>query len=548
VRLSWGRRTTLAIALIATMLLTAVGATAKPKESGSGSQASVLSAQAAGPKADKGPNKQVGARSLDDPLFPQIGNGGYDAQHYTISLDYDPATNTFNEGTSTTITALATKQLKKFSFDFQDLDVSSVTVNGVEADFKQVNASPRLSQDPEVTQPMKLVVVPAPKSRPKKRREFVVEVAYSGAPEQITDPDTSWEGWIRACYPLNPPQTCDGAFVVNEPIGAQSWFPSNNYPTDKATFDTVVTVPASKTALGVGELVSRTEHDDGTATWHWTEDDPTATYLTTATVGDFDFTVGEMVETSTGRSLPIYDSIDSSATQAQKDAINATLARVPEQLNFLSDRLGPYPLDSIGAVADRAAGVGYALEVQSKPHYAGGFSTGTPSVNINTQLHELAHQWLGNSVSPATWHEIWFNEGWATWLTWYWSYEANGGSTSPAEQFTNNYNSGPATKWDMAPAILDNDPANLFTGFPVYTRSAMMLEGYRQILGDDEAFFEFARELLDRFGYGNISLDEFVEVALEMSGRSGDELKLLDDYFDQWLFLEGQPTILPSDF
>jgi aminopeptidase N len=539
---------TVVVALIATFLVSAVGATAKPKEGAPGLRASTISAEAAGPKSGKGPDKQVGARSLGDPLFPQIGNGGYDAQHYRIALDYDPATNIFNEGTSTTITAVADMKLREFSFDFQDLDVSSVTVDGIAADFKQVDAVPQLSENPEVTQPMKLVVVPAPRTRPKKGREFVVEVAYSGVPEQVTDPDTSSEGWIRACYPLSPPQTCDGAFVVNEPIGAQSWFPSNNYPTDKATFETMVTVPASKTALGMGELVARTEHDDGTATWHWTEDDPTATYLTTATVGDFDFTVGEMVETSTGRTLPVYDSIDSSATQAQKDSINATLARVPEQLNFLSDRLGPYPLDSIGAVADKAAGVGYALEVQSKPHYAGSFTTGTPSININTQLHELAHQWLGNSVSPATWHEIWFNEGWATWLTWYWSYEANGASTSPAQQFTNNYNSGPATKWNMAPAILDGDPANLFTTFPVYTRSAMMLEGYRQILGDDDAFFEFARELLDRFGYGNISLDEFVDVALEMSERSGDELTLLDDYFDQWLYLEGRPTILPSDF
>jgi len=537
-----------ALALVATMVVTAVGATAKPNESASRSKSSIESAKAAAPKPGKASDKQTGSRSLDDPLLPQIGNGGYDVQHYRIALDYDPATNIFNEGTSTTITALATKHLRKFSFDFQDLDVSSVTVDGVEAKFKQVDARPQLSENPEVTQPMKLVVVPAPKSRPKKQREFVVEVAYSGAPQQITDADTSWEGWIRACYPLTPPQTCDGAFVVNEPIGAQSWFPSNNYPTDKATFDTVITVPASKTALGVGELVSRTEHSDGTATWHWTEDDPTATYLTTATVGDFDYTVGEMVETSTGRRLPVYDSIDSSATQAQKDAINATLARVPEQLNFLSDHLGPYPLDSIGAVADKAAGVGYALEVQSKPHYAGSFTSGAPSININTQLHELAHQWLGNSVSPATWHEIWFNEGWATWLTWYWAFEANGSPTSPAQQFTNNYNSGPATKWDLAPAILDHDPANLFTTFPVYTRSAMMLEGYRQILGDDEAFFEFARELLDRFGYGNISLDEFVDVALEMSGRNRKERKLLDDYFDQWLFLEGRPTILPSDF
>ena len=70
-----------------------------------------------------------------------------------------------------------------------------------------------------------------------------MKVRYSGSPEPITDADTSIEGWIPACYPLDPPQTCDGAFVVNEPIGAQSWFPSNNYPTDKATFDTLIRVP-----------------------------------------------------------------------------------------------------------------------------------------------------------------------------------------------------------------------------------------------------------------------------------------------------------------
>ena len=86
-----------------------------------------------------------------------------------------------------------------------------------------------------------------------------------GTPQAITDPDTSIEGWIQACFPLDPPRTCDGAFVVNEPMGAQSWFPSNNYPTDKATFDTIITVPTAKTALGIGELVEphgqRRRHD-----------------------------------------------------------------------------------------------------------------------------------------------------------------------------------------------------------------------------------------------------------------------------------------------
>ena len=102
---------------------------------------------------------------------------------------------------------------------------------------------------------MKLVVKPT--RRPGQAgRDFTVVVRYAGEPQEITDPDTSIEGWIPACYPLDPPQTCDGAFVVNEPMGTKSWFPSNNYPTDKATFDTLITVPQAKTALGVGELAS----------------------------------------------------------------------------------------------------------------------------------------------------------------------------------------------------------------------------------------------------------------------------------------------------
>jgi aminopeptidase N len=498
------------------------------------------------PAAFAKPDNQIGSRSLGDPLLPQLGNGGYDVDHYRIQLDYDPAANRLDSAT-TTIVATATQKLREFSLDFQDvLEVSSVKVGGRSADFSQVEATPDLSDDPVVTQPMKLVVEPHPSTRPKRGREFTVKVSYSGVPEEITDPDTSIEGWIRACYPLDPPQTCDGAFVVNEPMGAQSWFPSNNYPTDKATFDTLIRVPQSKTALGVGELAERTEHADGTATWHWSEDDPTATYLTTATVGDFIYREESMVETSTGRTLPVYNAIDSTATPTQLAEIDASLAQAPAQVNFLSHLYGPYPFDSTGAVADRAAGVGYALEVQTKPHYSGNFVTGDPSINISTQLHELAHQWFGNSATLETWADIWFNEGWANWSDWYWSFLEDGGD-DPEAIWDDLYANTPDEDWETAPAILDGDPANLFHFFPTYQRGAMTVQGYKEIVGD-ERFFELARELLDRFGYGNVSTQEFIETAKELSGLTGADLALLDDYFQQWLYGTERPTIVPEDF
>ena len=484
-----------------------------------------------------------GARSLGDPLLPQLGNGGYDVEHYTIDLTYDPVDNRFTRAT-TTIEAVATENLREFTLDFQDdLEVLGVTVNRRDAPAHFEPATPPLAN---ATQPMKLVVTPHRSVRLRPGEEFTVVVRYRGIPVEITDPDESIEGWIRACFPLNPPQTCDGAFVVNEPMGAQSWFPSNNYPTDKATFDTLITVPNSKTALGVGELVSRTHRNNSTTTWHWREDDPTATYLTTATVGDFIYREESMVETSTGRTLPVYNSIDSTATPAQLAAINTSLAAAPTQLNFLSVLFGPYPFDSIGAVADKAAGVGYALEVQTKPHYAGSFTTGDPSININTQLHEIAHQWVGNSATLETWADIWFNEGWANWATWYWQFSVGTGP-DPAVIFNTTYNSTPASAWAIAPAVLDGDPANMFLNFPTYTRGAMTIQGYREIV-EDEVFFEFVQAIQEDFAYGNISTEEFIEYALDFSGFSGSDLTLLNDYFQQWLYGETKPTILPESF
>lgn len=488
----------------------------------------------------------AGTRSLGDSLLPQLGNGGYDVEHYTIAIDYDPVANRF-DAAAVEILAVATQHLTEISFDFQDgLLVSAVTVDGRPALHRFEAAAPALTNDPEVTRPMKLVIVPHPSSWPRPGRAFTVRIAYSGTPQPIVDPDHSIEGWIQACWPLAAPRTCDGAFVVNEPMGAQSWFPSNNHPADKATFDTIIRVPGEKTALGIGELVSRIVNDDGTATWHWREDDPTATYLTTATVGDFLYDVGSMTETSTGRQLPIYSAVDASAAPLHLARITASLAALGGQLDFLADLYGPYPFDSTGAVADRAAGVGYALEVQTKPHYAGSFNGGVPSIGIVTQLHELAHQWWGNSVTPVSWSDLWFNEGWVTWSEWYWRFRERGGS-DPAAIFDELYANATAEDWAIAPAVLGRDPVNLFRHFSTYLRGAMALQGYREIVGDAR-FFALARTIQTERRHGNISTAEFIAFAKRHSGLTGNALDLLDDYFEEWLYGESKPTILPERF
>ncbi len=474
--------------------------------------------------------------SAGDELFPQIGNTGYDADHYAIDLAYNPTNNRFGAGTRSTMTATATQNLGRFSMDFQRLAISHVKVDGKPAQFRLADAKPKLAG---ATQPVKLIVTP-PEGIPKGSA-FKVTVTYTGMPVEITDPDGSSEGWVRACIVVATPATCDGGLVVNEPVGAAGWFPSNNVPSDKASVQVAITVPKQYVALGAGELQSRVAVGDGERRWTWDEDDPTATYLTTATVGRFTYTEGHMTETGTGLTLPTYEAIDSTATPTQKSALDTSFARTPSMINFLANRFGPYPFDSVGGIFDKVPTLGYALEVQTKPAYA---YLGRSDA---TELHELAHQWFGDSVSPAQWSDIWFNEGWAEWSTWYWDYTANGAADGPADIFDSTYASAKASDWSIAPATLDGDPANLFAEFPTYVRAPMMLEGLRQIVGDD-AFFAFARDIEDTYGYGNISTAEFIALAKADSGLAGAELDQLDQYFQQWLYGTVKPTILPSDF
>ena len=239
----------------------------------------------------------------------------------------------------------------------------------------------------------------------------------------------------------------------------------------------------------------------------------------------------------------MYSAIDSAANAAERASVNAQVMRIPEITNFLSDIFGPYPFDSTGLVADWAPNVGYALENQTKPHFAGN-RTG-PAVDSSTLAHEIAHQWMGDSVSPATWHEIWFGEGWATVAEVLFDARVEGRKT-PEAFFAQVY-AVPEEAWKVAPAKLDNDPRNLFSGFPVYERPGAMLEGYREIVGDAR-FAAFAQTLQARYGYAMITAKQFVATAKESSGLAGADLERLGSYFHQWLYGTMKPELTPADF
>ena len=253
-----------------------------------------------------------------------------------------------------------------------------------------------------------------------------------------------------------------------------------------------------------------------------------------------------MVETSTGRTLPVYNAIDSSATATQLTAINASLAQAPGagQLPQRHLRAVPVRLDRRGGRPRRR--VGYALEVQTKPHYSGGFTSGDPSIDTGTQVHELAHQWVGNSATLADVGRHLVQRGLGQLVG------AGTGSSSRRRRRPGRDLRRPLRQHAGRGLGGRAGHARRRPGQPV------PLLPHLRPRGDDRAGLPRDRrrrdvlrlrpDLLASSPTATSAPRSSSTSAKERSGFTGAKLELLDEYFQQWLYGETKPTILPEDF
>jgi len=427
-----------------------------------------------------------GSSGLGDPFFPLAGNGGYNVSHYGLDLSYEPGANELS-GTAT-ITATATQDLSRFDLDLRGFTISRLDVDGRSATFT------RDGQELIVT----------PRRGIQSGAAFTVVVGYAGTPMVVTDPDFSIEGWVP---------TDDGAFVVGEPQGSPAWYPVNDNPRDKATFDFSVSVPDGLTVMANGVLVSHAT-SGGRTTWVWRETDPMAPYLATATLGRFDLTIG------TAGGVPSYVAVDPQLSTGN------VLRKLPEIIDFYSSIYGPYPFTAAGAIVDSAKVVGYSLETQTRPVF-------DRMPDETTLAHEQSHMWFGDSVTLTEWPDIWLHEGFATWSEWIWS--EHEGNASAHQLFEHYYNTPPQDVRFWTPPPGDpGTPFYLFNG-TIYVRGAMTLEALREKVGD-LTFFQIMRTWAAQNRYGNVTTAQFIALSEQLSGMD------LDHFFDVWLYQPDKPV------
>ncbi|MFJ9434082.1 M1 family aminopeptidase [Streptomyces sp. NPDC101490] len=484
-----------------------------------------------------------GAAGLRDPYFPKLGNGGYDVRHYALTLAYDPASGRLS-GTAD-ITARATQDLSAFNLDLAGLTVGTTTVDGVPA------AANRAGNE----------LTLRPREDIRKGAEFRAVVAYEGVPEPLTDPDGAREGWLR---------TADGAVAVGEPAGSMTWFPGNHHPSDKAAYDITITVPAGLEALANGVRTARRTAPDGRVTSVWHTPEPMASYLATITIGHYETTAErpagavstppaeDTPDTPTGSpvgpgpatparpsqasptspaSLTPPDSPTSPAsptgspgpsvlTAAERPLAARTAALRAEVPGIVArqERLfGPYPFAAAGATVVADGTLDYALETQTRPVFP------LASFDRTTLVHELAHQWFGNSVTPVSWRDLWLNEGFATYAEWLYgeAYEHVPARKRFETAFAQEAN------WAFPPAEPPTAD-NLFDA-PVYQRGAMVLHKLRETVGD-RTFDEILRGWLAKYRHANATTADFTGYAESVAGRD------LGALWAVWLYGEDRPS------
>lgn len=431
-----------------------------------------------------GPGPIDAADGLGDSLFPDLGNEGYDVGHVRLRLDTTPwfEREAGLDGVIT-MTLTPTVDLDSFVVDAGPLVIRGVTVDGEPAPYEP-GAQLRIDPDPVLVagDPVDLTI------------DYV-------APVPATRRLAPGEGGLIA--------TDSGLFAVGEPTGATTWRPANDHPLDKATYEITIITPEGVVGVTGGVLTETTAVPNGTART-FAMDDPVASYLVPLVV-DADL---EAIDHADDGSPDVRDWVDASLGLSE-----SLLATQVEMVAFFEGIFGPYPFPTAGAaVVDRA--FWGAIETQT-------LSTFAPNAVQGFVLaHEVAHQWVGNSVSLSDWSDIWLNEGFATYAEWLWVEES--GERTVEASVERAIERVEAAGVDFGPGEAPAD--DLFNRI-VYERGGLTLHALRLEVGD-EAFFAILREWTDRHAYGNATTEDLVELAEELSGLE------LGALFEDWLFGE----------
>ena len=169
------------------------------------------------------------------------------------------------------------------------------------------------------------------------------------------------------------------------------------------------------------------------------------------------------------------------------------------------------------------------------------------------EAHEVAHQWWGDSVIPASYQDEWLAEGLASYSALMYLEKKRG--VKAMEDVLEDYRDSLLKKDSTGAAAESAGP--ITWGFRLesagdttawhditYYKSAWILHMLRRRLGDDR-FLEMLAEVRRRYDSRTISTDQFLALVKEFAPPRAAGVKTFnaESFFDNWVYATGIPAL-----
>lgn len=432
----------------------------------------------------------------DDPRYFD-----YDLAAVDLTLDFDFDSSTVTGSVVLDLWTLFTP-VDEILLDLVDtMQITSLTLDGRPAQFEHEDRLLRV---------FPRVPIPA-------QSQAQVRIDYHGAPirEAFLGMEFTRQGFIDA--PGAPM-----VHTLSQTHSASAWWPCKEVTYDKFTLETHLTVPDSMTAVSNGVLREVTSPAPGRRTFHHSVKYPIATYLVSIVATNFVHWSDSYLPLEGGPPMPIdYYVYPQSETRARE-----VWARTPQMMGAFARHFGEYPfvLERYGMAEFNWGG---AMEHQTLSSMGTYLFANDLADNERVVAHELAHQWWGDLITPATWDDIWLSEGFAVYGEALWIEEVDGDSASIAHLRSRL----PLQDREFAGALV---PPEFWFNNTVYTKGAWVLHMLRGLLGDEE-FFRALRTYRQEFAFGVASTESF-RTSVEQSTEVD-----LEEFFASWVYGTGRP-------
>src|SRR5215204_2643179 len=439
----------------------------------------------------------------------------YDVEHYIIRASFDRVLKKVIGDTTIRFKPLKGGFLSA-SFDAVALKFSSVTIEPTGKELKYQVAANKITvtlDKPYAAGELITVRFKHVATQPRKGVYFVEEEVENGKTIH------SAQIWSQG-----------------EADEARHWFPSFDFPSDKATTEQYLTAASDETVVGNGELVEEIKNADGTVTSHFRISVPVPTYLISFVIGKYARVDDKYRDIPLG--FFVYPGSESIARVAY--------GKTAEMMKFYEEKTGvEFPFNKYDQTIVSGFTFGGMENVTATTmNDAEIFAATNPLFVAGAEdlvSHELAHSWFGNMVTCRNWAELWLNEGFATFM-----------EAAFREKMYGRRNYIIKVVRDAQMFMLDDavnrkrnalfnenadDVASLFErSGTTYNKGGAVLHTLREEIGD-EAFWKGVNIYLTRHRFGSVESSDLLKAMEQASNRK------LDWFFDQWVYMGGHPKL-----